>query len=450
MAGFTAHFGLETLNQGESFSLNGQKYTTVDRDTIDRLLYAGAEGHRHTGITLVQNNPGSPLALTLNTSVGGLPAATRVYYVYTWVDPSGFETAPSPEAFVDTAPVISAPIAPSGVASGSGGTLIGSSGYFYALSAFTGSTAAETTVGASVFITTPAGATSSITLTYPALPVGATGFNIYRRAPGEAGFFFLASVPLNVATPPTAYLDNGTVAETCSRLPAAANATNSTNSVAVTVAGAPPTVPAGFTWNLYRTYVSGSYGNSLLAKVVPVLGLQPVTTVDTGAATGAGAPPLSTQLIGSPPKVNMATDTTGVLAAAQGTFPLVLTFSFPGSVFPQTGLYTWTCEFPTAKIVSARATLARGSHPASTPVIVDVLKGSGPTPTYTSIYGTKPQIPVGTQVGAAAVPTTTALVAGDTLSVDITQGGGGASPTDHDLTVNVLLIVSGLGLPSLP
>lgn len=451
MPEFTNHYGLETLTQGEAFALNGQKYTTTDRDTIDRLLYAGAEGHHHSGVGAVQNNPNTALALTLHTSVGGLPAGTRIYYVYTWVDASGFETAPSPEAFVDTAAAVLAPVAPLAVASSSGGSLVGSGGYFYALSAYTLTSSAETPLGASAFVTTPAGTTSSVTLTYPAKPSGATGFNIYRRAPGDAGFYFLVSVDMS-GTPPTTHLDDGGVAETYSRAPTFTNTTNSTNSVTVTLPGSPAVVPTGFTWNLYRSFASGSYLNALVSRVVPVLGVEPLATVDTGTNTGMVSPPLTTQLVATPTKINLVTETVGVLPTTAGTYPVVVTFSFPGTLSAQVGKVVWVCEFATAKIVSARAALARGSHPASVPVIVDVLKGSGATPTYTTIYGgatppAKPQVPVTWQVGLPAPPATTTLVFGDTLSADIIQAGGGATPTDHDVTIDVLLVVSGVGLP---
>lgn len=445
---FTLHYGLQRLNQGEAFALNGQKYTTLDRDQIDRLLFVGAQDHHHLGHTTVQADPTVAFTGTLNTSVGGLPANTRIWYQYTWVDPDGFETAASPEFFTTTPTGITTPLAPALSASGAGGTMVGG-GYFYGLSVYTGSTGSET-LPASNYVVVPGGTTGSVTLTYPALPSGATGWNIYRRSPGESGFFFLASVVAG-ATPPTTYVDTGAVAETCSRLAASSNTTSTNNSVMLTL---PVAIPTGFTWNVYRTFVQGNYANALLYR-----GISGATTyVDVGNGTLTGNPPAISQLIPTPTKIDLATETTGVLPLAQMSslsYPVVLTFSFPGAVVVQSGKSVWTCEFATAQIVNARASLGRGKVPASTAVIVDVLKGTGQNPTYSSVYGgatpaTKPQVAVGKQVGVSAVPNVTALVAGDTLSVDVTQAGGGATPTDADVTVNVLLVVSAVGLPVLP
>jgi hypothetical protein len=102
----------------------------------------------------------------------------------------------------------------------------------------------------------------------------------------------------------------------------------------------------------------------------------------------------------------------------------------------------WTCDFTSATIVGVRASLGRGYHPASQPVIVDVKKGSGLSPTYTSIFsGAFPEVLVGNQIGAVQTPAVTTLAKGDSLVCDITQSGGGATPTDGYLTVNVELLV---------
>jgi hypothetical protein len=122
-------------------------------------------------------------------------------------------------------------------------------------------------------------------------------------------------------------------------------------------------------------------------------------------------------------------------------------FEFPGPLSVTTGKMVWTSPFPSATILSARCSLGRGSAPASQPVIADVLISSNTTtPTYSSIYSgatpnPKPQVAVGLQIGTPAPPNITALGLGYSLSVDIDQVGGGATPTDHDLIVTVLLFL---------
>lgn len=94
--GTTDHYGLKRMGPGEHFSDDGYKYTDADRVQMDRLLYLGAEGHRHVGAVAEPAEPGTP-TLTLSEASGSIPAGTRVYYKYTLVDVEGFESAPSTE-----------------------------------------------------------------------------------------------------------------------------------------------------------------------------------------------------------------------------------------------------------------------------------------------------------------------------------------------------------------
>lgn len=68
---------------------------------------------------------------------------------------------------------------------------------------------------------------------------------------------------------------------------------------------------------------------------------------------------------------------------------------------------------------------------------------------FTSVYaaqGDKPTIPVAGNKTSIAAPATGSLAnrsmqLGDVLSADVIQTGGGATPTDEDLTVTVVLYV---------
>lgn len=361
------------------------------------------------------------------------------YYVFTWVDPSGAQTIASPSVTATLGVGIAVPANPTVLSSVASGTLPGG-GYFYAISAYTGTTTAETPANSGIY--TFLSGVGNNHLIFPTLPFGATGFNVYVKPANTLGYVFLDS------TTGSSYIDDGSVTPSTSRTLTNLDTTNSTGSVTFTL---PSAVPVGWTWNLYRTTQFGQWTNSLLASITTLSGgATPVvltTYTDVGNGTLAGTPPLVSQVIGSPSRINLATSVTGLLPTANvAAYPMILSFGFTGPLVITTGKNVWTSEFSSAKIVSVRASLGRLSVPVSSAVIVDVVKGTGgSTPTYTSIFptGPKPQVAVGVQIGAAqAPPSTTFLNPGDSVSVDLTQVGGGATPTDHDLTVTIYLLVT--------
>jgi hypothetical protein len=438
MASFTAHYGLQQLFGGDNFGLNGQKYTLADRAQIDQLLFIGAQGHQHTGASASDIDPTTAGTVVSSTTGGSIAAGTTLSYEYTLVDSTGAESLPSPPVTITLAAGTQAPANPTVTPTPGTGTLaLGD--YYYALSAYTTTTTNETTANATGYAYLSA--IGEMVITFPTLPSGATGFNIYRKAFNELNFMYLDS------STGSTYTDDGSVTPSCTRTLPSTNYTNSTNSVTFTL---PEAVPTGYTWNLYRTTSPGQFTGSLLANVIETVSdtSSVVVTdyVDVGNGNLNGSPPLVSQIIGSPSKINLATETTGTLPASSvGGFPFVVTFAFPGNLSPTTGTSVWTSDFETAQIVSVRASLGRGSSPSSVPVEVDVVKGSGATPSYTTIFpsGPVPQVPVGDQIGTAqAPPSTVTLNPGDSLSVDLTQVGGGATPTDHDLTVNVYMLAA--------
>lgn len=438
----TSRYGLSRIRAGDHLADSSYKYSDRDRELISLLLWLGAEGHRHTGVAAsVGTIPGVP-SLSSATTGGALPAGNRIYYRYTWVEDNGLESAPSDEVYVDMPAPVDEPGA-AVLAAVAGGSLVPGN-YFYALAAYKGASTSETKALSVVYMTIPATATNkSIRLTFPTPPAGATGWNIYRKSPGGGDFGFLASVP--VAT--LLYTDTGAVALDCYRQLPRTNTTSAQNAVTFTVGAG----QAGRSWKLYRTLVSGQYQNSLLHWVVEETsegsGVIRTNYVDTGLATAAGQPPTSEQLAGSPSKVDLA----GGLEAKNRlpmanvqAFPVVVTFAFVGTQMVVTGSNTWVCEYTRATIVGARAVLGRGKAPAAAALIVDVNKGSTIAPTMVTIYTdqtTRPRIAIGAQMGSRVAPGVTTLVAGDCLTVDVDQAGGGATPTDLDLTVNVTLLV---------
>lgn len=449
MSGTTDRFKLKTLESGDDFDEDGYKYTKADREQIDRLLEIGAETHRHTGETSSATNPSLPLELTLDTVGGYIDASERVRYKYTLVDAAGNESAASPEAYVDTPEAITTPSAATLTVSTTGGTHLPGN-YFYVLSAYVDFNTSETKALNPAYITVPTTtATNEITLTLPTLPNGASGFNIYRRKPGNTKYFYLASVDMEVATPPETYVDDNTVTADCDRTLPVANTTNSLNSVIVSLPGATPTVPAGYTWRIYRTFVSGDYEDSFLDWVVEETsegsGVITPEYTDVGAGTTTGSPPAFAQTTDSPSKILLTDveEVQGYLPPGRNVVPHIATFA---KETPQVaeGTYRWICEFERAQIIACRAAL--GVAPDTDAIIVDVNRYSeaDATPTSTTIYTTqanRPQVAVGELIGIRTVPDVVMLYEGDSLTVDVDQADFAGDGAAASLTVSVYMVV---------
>ena len=108
------------------------------------------------------------------------------------------------------------------------------------MTAYTTANTLETKIGGIGYKTVNTGTTTNeITITMPSLPTGATGFNIYRKGPGNPRYYYLAS------TTGSSYVDDGSTALTTSRTTPNNNRTFNTNKVIVTYPGATPAVPTG-------------------------------------------------------------------------------------------------------------------------------------------------------------------------------------------------------------
>lgn len=446
MTGQTDHYGLSTFGPGDSLSDNGFKILGDDRKFEDQLLYLGAEGHKHNGASSSAAAATDTLTLALHTSGGSIPASTRLFYKYAYVDNNGLESAASTEYFIDTPAAIASPNAPTLTTLTTGGTLLPGV-YYYTLTAYTGTNTNETKSQVVAYITVPVTtSTNKIVLEYPSLPSGADGWNIYRRKPGGPRYGWLTSV----AAGPATYNDTGGITEDCNRTVPVANKTNAANSIQLTL----PTLTPGLTWVVYRSFVTGQYDNGLLHHVVEETftgsGIITPTFTDVGNATLVGSPRAIGQSIGSPSEIQLqdAVEVQGHLPMGNVSgFPVVIQHNYTGLTATSVGTRVFPIEFPQATVVGCRATLGDGAHAASTDVIVDVnLHRGGATPINTTIYTTdanRPKITVGNQMGTRTVPNIKELVVGDYLTIDVDQAGGGSTPTDFDLTVTIYLYAYG-------
>lgn len=378
MSGTTAHYGLTWLEGGESFQVNGYAFTKADRVLMDLLIYIGVTGHKHNGLSGSGiAAPTSALTLNLSSSGGFLPAGTRIYYKYTYVDANGLESAAGPESFIDTPAPVSPPSPPGIASTNTGGVLLGGL-YYYKLTAFAGSNTNESLDGSPNFATISMGThTNKNTITFPSLPAGASGFNIYRRAPGETRYFYLTSVDMNVATPPTSYVDNGGVGADCDRTLPQTNRTNATNKITAVLPGSTPSVPVGVTWKIYRTIIPSNYNFSLLHWIVEETsegsGVITPIFVDIGQSTSNGSPPSSSVVLSSPSKIQL---TNG--EEAQGTLPLGLQdhlvmapFEFPGTL----AILVGNMPYPTiANTLLLGWSIAVGTAPTGSAMVLDINK----------------------------------------------------------------------------
>lgn len=454
MADYTSHYEMITLGPGESLSKDDYAFTQRNITNMDSKMYLGAEGHRHNGEAVAVSDPDTPLSALLDSSSGSIPGGRTVHYKYTWVDALGQETAASPEITVNTPSPVAAPGRPT-VSRVAGGTLP-SGNYYYALTAYKNETTLETTNGERAYTSIQFGAAQkTITLTYPTLPAGATGFNVYRRSPGSMRFQFIHSEDMSGGSPPATWSDAGSDVEDCNRTVPQRNTTNTSNNITLSLPGATPMAPDGYTWKIYRTYTTNDWTSSLLHWAVEETsedsGIVSPQYIDVGRSTSAGGPPRKSEIVGSPTKILLtdSAEVEGELPPGKNIVSQMVTFTFAGVLEPETGGFQWICEYDKAQIIQIRPYLGRDSQPAVQDVIIDVNKWDAQvmSPSWLSIFADqadRPRVLVGEERGDLYVMDTAdtqMLYEGDALSVDIDQIGDGATPTDYNLVVNILLYV---------
>lgn len=449
--GLTPHYGLRTIDgSGDRFSDNDYQYTSADRRSIDLKLYLGAEGHKHTGEGIDLFDPETAPTLVLSNTGGVLPGGATVRYRFTWVSLEGEETAASPEASVMTSEKVATPGLPGLAQSTTGGSLLSGS-YFYLLTAWEGVPTQETTPTSRVYSVMPSGVnTGEILLELPPLPVGADGFNVYRKGPGDSQYFLLDTLATG-ATPSSSYVDSGVVEPDCNRIPPRQNTTGSSSSVVVTLPEAVPEDAVG--WKLYRTFSTGAWDSSLLSLVVEETseGSGVITNefLDVGTTTGVGRFPETSQVTPSPSKIDLTdgSHVQGSLPPGSVYVPVTATFTFAGQLSPEWGAFRWPFPYKEGRVEKVLATLGDGFSPAADAVLVDIRKwdANAATPSWGTILDGYLSVPVGENTGSYVMGAgefdVPEIYEGDMLSCDIVQSGGGATPTDADLTVVVLVWV---------
>lgn len=432
MSDRSKRFGLTIFDDpDDQLDEDGWKFGLADRNLLDRLLQYAVESHAHTGLAAVVEAPVPP-TLEPSDESGRLPAGATVYYRYSLIDERGQETLASDVAVFHTPTQIFPPGPPAAIVDAGS---LPPGVYTYAVSAFTGGSAQETPVGRTITLT----ARGSVLLTMPRLPSGADGFNIYRKAPGDEGLRFLT------ATDAALWLDEGSVNANPFRIAPTENTTNSDNAVRITLEEGVP-----YSWKVYRTTDPSNWENSLLKWDLTG------EVVDTGHATKAGVPPMTSATLGSAPKIALTdvAEVEGQLPPGMVTHAEEITFSVLGQVHAGHGEWPFVIEWDRCEVIGIRAVLGMGSAPAAQNVIVSLEKLASGEDVWVECLDSSEwaYIFVGDQIGqlvdvepSASTESLTpaTFMLGDAMRLMVRQEGAGATPTDSDLMVTVLVLVQG-------
>ena len=268
MAGRTKRLGLSVVGGLERGSLvdDGQKYTSVDRHTID-AAFVQTEAHDHKFHPPASTGVATPTAIV--ATGGRLRGGQAFYYRVSMVEADGAEGVAGPEITV-TLPALLVPPGP--LATDMNETLPDPTGtlppglYNYALTALRDTE--ETTLGPALAVSVPIGL-GGVRLALP--PFGnADAVQLWRMHDSAAGFTRIAVIPEGT----TSFHDDGSVpADPCAcdpgNLPPTANVGASNYAIEITLpAGITPT---GGGWRIYRSSVSGRYITSSLVHLVTEL-----------------------------------------------------------------------------------------------------------------------------------------------------------------------------------
>jgi hypothetical protein len=322
MAGQTPRFGLNFFGGDTpgSISEDDDKFTNEDRLTIDRLLSA-LESHSHRVTT---TTPGPTAVPDADFDTGGeLDAGLEYFYVVSFVNADGLETAAGPEASVQMPDLLPVP-GEVQADTGPGGSLADNT-YYYALSGLRGDE--ETPLGDPVTVTVLSDE-GTVTLTLPDLG-DATAFQIWRMADTDAGY-------TRIGTSSTGqFLDEGTVPAGAYGDPANEPPTTNTGvnaySVTITLTGDDLTnVQQATSWRIYRSDASGNYSAaSLVHEVVERIDqLDPTSAlltswVDDGDALLTGSPKLLSQELRVAPFTFDSADTLPDPAGYPENYPIL-------------------------------------------------------------------------------------------------------------------------------
>jgi hypothetical protein len=432
MGSRTDRFGFITFdNDSDDLAYHNHQAFVADRISMDRLLRIACEAHTHTGIVLSEIPPPAP-QLQVSPDGGCLPANQPVYYKVAIVDMYGQERIASAPAVAYTAPQVETPGTPTLRPYASGNLPPGD--YQYAVSAMVGGADNETAMS-NIVTGSLVPPNSMWYITPPPLPSGATGWNLYRKAPTEIGFRRLYTEPewLEYYND---LVDDGYYQRGFEQAPEE-NTTNVTSSITVDLN---EPLEAGQSCKIYRTLDEGDWESSFVAWT-PSL---PFT--DQGFPTSVGYPPDIGAGVGGAPKIRLGVDTTGKLPPRRITPTYTAMFNIRGQVQVGYWRWQWINEFDEFHLLRMRANLGRDSWADAAPVKIalDVRRAWDREHWERFTLYEQPlllEIPQLANGGTLVFPENTQpnllLYPGDGLRVAIMQSGLGFG-TDHNLSISVV------------
>jgi len=271
MAGRTQRFNLNKFGGSTlgTISDDGQKYTGLDRETIDRL-FAQVEGHDHKYRSAMAVSLGEATG-TLVAHGGTLQGGYTYYYRYSVVDQFGMESIASAETTMVTPSFLAIP----GMVSLSGEGLITTPEnpapglapgmYYYALTAIRGTE--ETPLGQAALVQLQAGQ-DAVRIGLPAFN-DAESFRVWRMGSTESGY-----TKIGIAdAPATEVLDEGLIPpDPCacdlSNMPPTMNTGTASYAIEITIPEDVDLTTAR-SWRLFRSVYPSIYPTmSLVHEVV--------------------------------------------------------------------------------------------------------------------------------------------------------------------------------------
>jgi hypothetical protein len=315
---YTTYYGF-VGTKNESPSAIDWSATYWNWFSLDTILY-GALQHTHDGAAAL-SAPTGVLSLVSATTGGTLLAGKTYYFVISYLDVSGRETAKSSVVSITTDAAISTPATPTYVEAtdlvAAASALTGGS-YWYKISYVKGG--GETPCSEPVYVEVPTDQTYSAQIHFTSLTAAANGADkifIYRKIGLTGSWNKLIEIS---AVDRDYYVDDNTAVVNCDVGPKTVNTTNSYNKITIDFSG------MNYTEATYvKIYVTTSVDSSAtpvatwlstshLITSVDVTIATPVTSyVYTGAALSSGKPKNVSECASNPSKIALATQVTGYL-----------------------------------------------------------------------------------------------------------------------------------------